>query len=386
MTTFEFYHTNIIDNTKPRKKGKQQTKNPVSNQTKTKKPAKSLKLSKKRCIITSSTKKRKGETMKNIAIIGAGGIAGKMADTINAVEGANAYAIASRSLEKAEEFAAKHNFDIAYGSYEELVADPKIDLVYVATPHSHHYKCMKMCLEAGKNVLCEKAFTVNADEAKEILAMAKEKNLLVAEAIWTRYLPARKMINDLIAAGEIGERVSMMANLGGNLTGRDRIEKKELAGGALLDMGVYVLTLMRMFFPENIIETSSMVDQEADGVDKLEALCIKLEDRKMATLVCTTRSMMRSGATISGTRGFIQFVGATNPESILVCRPRENYEKVYEIPKQINGFEYELEACLKAIDEGKIECEQMPHSEIIFMMELMDSFRKDWGYEIPEIR
>ncbi|MFI3142462.1 MAG: Gfo/Idh/MocA family oxidoreductase [Clostridia bacterium] len=324
--------------------------------------------------------------MKNIAIIGAGGIAGKMADTINAVDGANAYAIASRSLEKAEEFAAKHNFDVAYGSYEELVADPKIDLVYVATPHSHHYKCMKMCLEAGKKVLCEKAFTVNADEAKEILAMAKEKNLLVAEAIWTRYLPARKMINDLIDAGEIGERVSMMANLGGNLTGRDRIEKKELAGGALLDMGVYVLTLMRMFFPENIVETSSMVDQEADGVDKLESLCLRLEERKMVNLVCTTRSMMRSGATISGTKGFIQFVGATNPESILVCRPRENYEKVYEIPKQINGFEYELEACMKAIDDGKIECEQMPHSEIIFMMELMDSFRKSWGYEIPEVR
>lgn len=324
--------------------------------------------------------------MKNIAIIGAGGIAGKMSDTINAVGGANAYAVASRSLEKAQEFADKYGFDKAYGSYEELVQDPNVDLVYVATPHSHHYKCMKLCLENNKPVLCEKAFTVNAEEAKEILAMAKEKNLLVAEAIWTRYLPARKMINDLIAAGEIGERVSIMANLSSNLSGRERIEKKELAGGALLDMGVYVLTLMRMFFPEKIIETSSFCDQEADGVDKMECLNIKFEDRKMATLFCGTKGMMRSGATISGTTGFIQFVGATNPERILVARPRENYEKVYEIPEQINGFEYELEACMKAIDEGKIEVEQMPHSEIIYMMELMDSFRKQWGYEIPQVR
>lgn len=324
--------------------------------------------------------------MKNIAIIGAGGIAGKMANTINAVEGANAYAVASRSLQKAQEFADKNSFDVAYGSYEELVKDPKVDLVYVATPHSHHYKCMKLCLENNKPVLCEKAFTVNADEAKEILAMAKEKNLLVAEAIWTRYLPARKMINDLIAAGEIGERVSMMANLSGNLSGRERIEKKELAGGALLDMGVYVLTLMRMFFPEKIIETTSMCDQEADGVDKIDCINVRLEDRKIATVFCGTRSVMKSGATISGTKGYIQFVGATNPESIIVGRPWENYEKIYEIPTQINGFEYELEACMKALDEGKIELEQMPHSEIIYMMELMDSLRKQWGYEIPQVR
>ena len=141
--------------------------------------------------------------MLKMAIMGAGSIANKMADTITKMNDVKAYAIAARDTERAAAFAKKYGFTKFYGSYEEMLKDPEVQLVYIATPHSHHYKCAKMCLEAGKHVLCEKAFTVNADQARKLFALAKEKNLLITEAIWTRYMPSRKMIDDIISSGVI---------------------------------------------------------------------------------------------------------------------------------------------------------------------------------------
>ena len=148
-----------------------------------------------------------------IGILGAGGIAVQMAKTVAGMKDVENYAVAARSLERAQAFAEKYGFSKAYGSYEEMLADPLVDLVYIATPHSHHYLHAKMCLEAGKNVLCEKAFTVNADQARKLFTLAKEKNLLITEAIWTRYMPSRKMIDDIISSGVIGEVTAVTANL-----------------------------------------------------------------------------------------------------------------------------------------------------------------------------
>ena len=134
----------------------------------------------------------------NIGIIGAGHIAGKMALTIQACKNANAYAIASRSYEKACEFAAEYGFVHAYGSYDELAGDPEVELVYVATPHSFHYEHIRMCLEHGKNVLCEKSFTLDASQASELISMAENRGLFLGEAIWTRYLPMRFTLDNLI--------------------------------------------------------------------------------------------------------------------------------------------------------------------------------------------
>ena len=139
----------------------------------------------------------------NVGILGAGNIAGIMAKTINAMEDATLYAIGSRNYEKALEFAKEYAIEKAYGSYEELVKDENIDLIYVASPHSHHYEHMKLCIEHGRNVLCEKAFTFNRKEAEEIVALAAEKKVYLAEAIWTRYMPSRKMIQDVISSGII---------------------------------------------------------------------------------------------------------------------------------------------------------------------------------------
>ena len=149
-----------------------------------------------------------------IGILGAGNIASIMARTISHMEEVTCHAVAARDQKRAEEFAETYGFEKTYGSYEALVQDEEVELIYIATPHSHHYEHAKLCIEHGKAVLCEKAFTRNAQEAKEILALAKEKGVFITEAIWTRFMPSRKMIQELLEEGVIGKPMTLTANLG----------------------------------------------------------------------------------------------------------------------------------------------------------------------------
>lgn len=317
-----------------------------------------------------------------MAIMGAGSIAIKMANTINGMPDAEAYAIGARDLERAQAFAQQYNFTKAYGSYEEMLKNEEIDLVYIATPHSHHYKCVKMCLEAGKHVLCEKSFTVNAAQAREILAMAEEKKLLLTEAIWTRYMPSRKMINDIIDSGAIGEVTSLTANLGYELSQIKRIWDPRLAGGALLDVGVYLVNFARMVFGENItdIQTSAVFK---DGVDMIDNITMIFDGCKMATMQSNVYAAQNRTGCIFGTKGYIEITNINNPEEIKVFNDQYQEIAAYLPPKQITGYEYEVEACARAIANGDLECPEMPHAETIRVMEIMDGIRASWGYEIP---
>lgn len=320
--------------------------------------------------------------MIKMAILGAGAIANKMAATITKMEQVEAYAIAARDLQRAEAFAKEYGFTKAYGSYEEMLADDAVDLVYVAVPHSHHYKMAKMCLEAGKNVLCEKAFTVNAEQAKDILALAESKKLLLTEAIWTRYMPSRKIIDDIIASGEIGEVTSLTANLGYELSGVKRIWDPKLAGGALLDVGVYLVNFARMVFGENMTSISSSAVFK-DGVDMIDSIIMTFDGGKVATMQSNVNAAQNRDGCIFGTKGYIEITNINNPEEIKVYNDAYQEIKAYPIPKQITGYEYEVEACVHAIENGELECPQMPHAETIRVMEIMDDIRKSWGYEIP---
>ena len=320
--------------------------------------------------------------MLKMAIMGAGAIANKMAATITKMNDVEAYAIAARDEDRAEKFAEEYGFTKFYGSYEEMLKDPEVELVYIATPHSHHYKCAKMCLEAGKHVLCEKAFTVNAEQAEEILRLAEEKKLLLTEAIWTRYMPSRDMINKLIEDGVIGEVTSLTANLGYELSQVKRIWDPKLAGGALLDVGVYLVNFASMIFGENL----ESVQSEAvfkDGVDMIDNINMTFAGGKTAAMQCNVHAVQNRQGTIFGTRGYIEITNINNPEEIRVFD--ENYKKVTSIipPEQISGYEYEVEACRKAIEEGRLECPEMPHKETLRVMKIMDEMRASWGYEIP---
>ena len=322
--------------------------------------------------------------MLKMAILGAGGIAVKMAQTIAGMKDVEAYAVAARNVERAQEFADKYGFTKAYGSYEEMLADENVQLVYVATPHSHHYKHAKMCLEAGKNVLCEKAFTVNADQAKELFALAEEKKVLITEAIWTRYMPSRKIIDDIIASGVIGEVSSLTANLGYALHGVERIWNRELAGGALLDVGVYPINFALMAFGDDIKEVKGEAVFK-NGVDMMNSVTISFKNERMAVLhSCVSAALDRKGV-IFGSKGYIEVTNINNPEVIKVFDKEYKEIASYLPPEQITGYEYEVEACMRALEKGELECPEMPHAETIRVMEIMDGIRKSWNYEIPLI-
>ena len=320
----------------------------------------------------------------NIAILGAGNIAGTMATTLQPLKNVTCYAVAARDKKRAQAFADKYGFQVAYGSYIDMMHDPNVQLVYIATPHSHHYEHIKMCLKYGKHVLCEKAFTANAKQAEEVILEARAKGLLLTEAIWTRYMPMRRTIDQIIRSGIIGKPTSLSANLGYPSEHVERMVKPELCGGALLDLGVYPLNFASMVFGNEIVDISAECVKYDSGVDAQETIMLKYADGRMATLYATMLAQTDRRGLINGTNGFIEVENINNPESIKVYNLERRVVAEYIAPTQITGYEYEVIAAMDAINEGRVECPDMPHQETLFMMSLMDSIRSAWGIRFPE--
>ena len=318
-----------------------------------------------------------------IGILGPGNIAEKMAYTINHMKDAQCYAVASRDLERAKAFAEKFDIPKAYGSYEELAKDPDVELIYIAVPHSHHYMYMKMCLEHGKPVLCEKAFTANAAQAKEILELSKEKGVFVGDAIWTRYMPSRKIIDDAIAAGKIGEVNFVTANLGYNIQHVRRLTDPELAGGALLDVGIYPLSFIAMILGDEVASVTSSCVKTETGVDAQNAIVLTYKNGKMAIAHSGMLGPTEQFGIVYGSKGYLVAENINNVDRVWIYDNERKLVEAIDMPEQITGFEDEVRASMAAIREGKIECEQMPHSEILRMMEQMDSLREAWGIRYP---
>lgn len=318
----------------------------------------------------------------NIGILGLGTIAQKMAKTINNLTEVNGYAVASRDIEKANTFKDKYGFKKAYGSYEEMLSDLEVQLIYIATPNSYHYNHIKMCLEAGKHVICEKPITVNAEQARQLFLIAKNKNLLLTEAMWTRYMPSRKIISDIIKSEVIGDISSMVANIGYNLTEIERIWEPNFAGGALLDIGIYTIHLARMIFDEKIKYINSSTEKTEKDIDYIDNIIIHFEGGKVASLHANVSAILDLEASIFGTKGYIKIININNPEKIEVFDADRKLIHSYIPEKQITGFEYELLAAVKAIEEKQVECELMPHSESLYVMEIVDELIAKWGCNV----
>ncbi|MGE4484821.1 MAG: Gfo/Idh/MocA family protein [Oscillospiraceae bacterium] len=323
----------------------------------------------------------------NVAIIGAGIIARQMSETLVGMENAVPYAIASRDPDKAKAYQAEYGFKKAFGSYEEMLSDPDIDLVYIATPHSHHAQHAMMCLEAGKPVLSEKAFAANAKQAKEVLAMSREKNIYVGEAIWPRYMPMRKTICDFIGSGRLGKPISLMANLGYNVFGNGpRLREPSLAGGALLDVGVYALTFASILFGDDVKNISASAIMADNGVDASDSIYLEYCDGKTATLFDSIIAFTDRKGLIHMEDGCAVIENINNFESLTAWKVEGKTRRIIEYierPKQITGFEYEVQSAFDAIAAGRTESPEMPHSEIIRIMEQMDDIRSKIGLIYP---
>lgn len=319
----------------------------------------------------------------NVGILGAGRIAATMAKTLNGMKEAHAYVVASRSLEKAEQFAEANHVEKAYGSYEEMLEDEKVDLVYIATPHSHHLEHGRLCISHGKPVLCEKSFTANAAQARELLDYAAEKKVFITEAIWTRYMPSRRMIDDIIASGELGEIKMVTANLGYKMTDKDRLVRLDLAGGALLDVGIYTLNFASMVLGDDIAGITSECVKTETGVDGQDAMILTYKNGTLAVLHTSMLADTEQYGIIYGTKGYMIACNINNIDKIQIYTPDRRMVREIPVPEQITGYEYEVRACRKALQEGKLECSEMPHSETVRMMEWMDQLRNSWGIKYP---
>ena len=320
----------------------------------------------------------------NMALLGAGRIAAKMATTIGAMTSVKPYAVASRDAARAKEFADTYGFAKSYGSYLEMVNDPDVDLVYVATPHSHHHIHATLCLEHGKHVLVEKTFTSDAPKAEAVIALAREKKLLAAEAMWTRYMPFSKTIREIVDSGAIGKPAALNANLGYTNAWRERIQRPELAGGALLDLGVYPINFALMVFGTDIAEVTSVCTKLPTGTDAQNSIVISYIDNRVANLFTTSIAVTDRAGVVYGDKGYLVISNINNPQWAQIFAPDWTPGEKFVCPQQITGYEYEVEAAVKAIHEGAVECPQMPHAETLRIMRMLDSLRAQWGIVFPE--
>ena len=318
-----------------------------------------------------------------IGILGAGHIARKMAATLQEMNGVEAYAVAAREYDRAQAFASEFRICRAYGSYEELIQDENIDLVYIATPNSLHYTHAKLCLEHKRPVLCEKPFTLNLREAEDLFRISRTYGVFITEAIWTRYMPFSKQIVELVQSGILGRPMTLTASLCYPVAGKERIVSPALGGGALLDLGVYVLNFAAMVFGTDIKSMSSACQKMPSGVDGQDSITLNYADGRMAVLQVNVYCAGDRQGIICGDKGYVVVDNINNPLRACVYAEDHSLLQVLEAPPQITGFEYQVKASIDAICQGSLECTDMPHIETLRMMRLMDYFRMEWGVRFP---
>lgn len=314
-------------------------------------------------------------------IISTGHISGKFADALAILPGAELAAVASRDKNSANQFAAKYQIPKAYSSYQALADDPEIDAVYIGTPHTFHLENSVMCMRKGKAVLCEKAFTINAVEAREMVQVAREENVFLMEAMITRHVPLVHKVLDWIKDGRIGEPRMVRASRCAReefKTGARQLNP-ELGGGSLLDVGVYVISFASMIFRKPPVEVVGLGHIGDWGSDEQGVAILKYDNGEVADLSFALRTAAVNEAYIFGTAGYIKVdeVFAVPSKASLFIN-REEVE-VIEEPIIGNALNYEAEEVMRCLKLGLKESPKMPLDESIRIMEIMDAIRKPWG-------
>jgi len=321
--------------------------------------------------------------MVRFGVLGAGSIAHAFCKAISATDGI-LQAVASSSIERANAFVEEYGFVSAYDDYEALMKDEDVDCVYIATPHSFHYGQIISCLENGKHVLCEKSFTLNARQAESVFALAKTKGLFVMEAMWTRFLPVIREMQEFVASGELGQITKLESGFGFDVSplSRPRLKEPELGGGALLDIGIYPITLANLFLgkPKGI---RSKVEFFDTGVDATETITYLYDDVE-CTLLATFEENLGSYAWIYGTKykALIPFFHGAEEAFIY----DENSEIINTIatPHDVNGLEYEIREVISCIGENRLESPLMTWNDTIEILQQMDEIRASWNLVYPD--
>ena len=319
-------------------------------------------------------------------ILGPGGIAHKFATGLKAVPDAEISAVGSRDLQRANAFADTFDVPHRHGNYVDLADNPEVDVIYVATPHPFHKECAMLCLEAGKAVLCEKPLTVDAEQAEELIACARERKQFLMEAMWTRFLPVIVKVREWLAEGAIGEPRLLTADHGSRKTLspeilEGRLFNPKLGGGGLLDVGVYTVALAYMVFgaPSKI---TSLAHIGETNVDEQASILLGYDSGQIANLFCAIRTETSKEARIIGTEGQIHIPEFWQATSATLVRTGKDPVHI-EIPFTENGFENQVIEVINCIREGKLESDVMPLAESLSIMRTIDTIRSQWGLEYP---
>ncbi len=317
-------------------------------------------------------------------ILGPGRIAGKFAAGLREAAGAELAAVGSRSRERAEAFAAAHGAPAAWGSYEELAADDSVEAVYVATPHAFHAEHAVLCLEHGKHVLCEKPLALNAAQAERMVAAARRADRLLMEGMWTRFLPAVVRARALLAAGAVGEPRLLQADFGfrAAFDPRGRLFAPELGGGALLDLGVYPVSLAVMLWGEPV-RIAAAANLGPTGVDEEGAILLQHRGGQLALLACALRLDTQREAVIQGTAGRIRLHHPWWAASRLTVTGADGRQETSDLPARGGGFAHEAEAFMDLVRAGCRDAPRIPLAESLAVMRTLDAVRDQWGLVYP---
>jgi predicted dehydrogenase len=314
-------------------------------------------------------------------VIGLGNIAHQFVRDLELIKEAELYAVASRSVDKAKDFGEKYKAKKMYGSYQELMNDPNIDIIYIATPHDSHKNLTIESLESGKHVLCEKPIAINYEQTKAMIDASKKQNKFLMEAFWTRFNPSIQQILYKIKQGDLGDIKYVNADFAfrvENPTGR--MTDITNAGGSLLDMGVYPLMLSYIVLgkPKNVLATSNFFES---GADKQTAMILQYENAQ-AILHSSFVSPSNMSATISGTEGRLNIHSIWH-ETQGFSISKNGHKIDYHYPTLGKGFTYEIEECHRCIQNSQIENEFWTHQNSLDVIEIADEVRKQSGLKFP---
>lgn len=312
----------------------------------------------------------------NWAILGPGTIAADFAKAINEVNG-KIYAVGSRNIEKARDFANKYNIEKAYGDYDEMLKDDNIDVVYIATPHCNHYEYIIKSLNNNKNVFCEKAITVNGKQLKEIVELANEKKLIVAEAMTIYHMPLYKKLRKIVDDGKLGKIKMIQVNFGSlkEYDVTNRFFSPDLAGGALLDIGTYALSFTRYFLSSQPEEILTTVKKFETGVDEQSGIILKNSDDEMAVISLTMRAKQPKRGIVCGELGYITVENFPRADKATITYPDGSVE-IIEEGHGSKALEYEIE-CVNSMVMSKTGNDTLRLS--VDVMDIMDEVRKQWN-------
>jgi predicted dehydrogenase len=317
-------------------------------------------------------------------ILGTGSIADKFVSDFKLVDNGKVLAVGSRKLDSAMQFANRFNIANAYGSYLDLVNDPDVDIIYIATPHTFHFEHALLCLQHNKNVLCEKPVTVNALQFEILISESKSRNLFFMEAMWTPFLPAVQKALEWVNQGEIGQLQIIQVNFGikGNSNPKGRLLNPELAGGALLDIGIYPLTVIEMFAQSKMLNFDVQANFSATGVDENIVIQLNFENGIMAQMASHINAQLTNNALIYGTKGSIEIPLFWMAKKAIL-RLNGQDEIVFSDATDTMGYNWEAVAVNNDLMENRTENIVMPLCRSMEMLRLMDKIRKRIDLSYP---